>query len=145
MANNKIIVASIAIIIAAGVLALSPSTIGEAQAQMYNSDYGYDSNYNSYSEPKSSHVEIQKISCLNNNKNINGIDITEIPQEPTPWAAGNEGAAAADATNTQNGNGLADRINFDKNLVNICVNVNVNDQLRTSEEAPSGGGDHPQG
>ena len=35
-----------------------------------------------------------------------------------------------DAANTQNGNGLADRINFDKNLVNVCVNVNDNEQSK---------------
>ncbi len=37
------------------------------------------------------------------------------------------------AANTQNGNGLADRINFDRNLVNICVNVNENEQIRVTE------------
>ena len=45
----------------------------------------------------------------------------------------NEGAAPADAANTQqNGNGL-DKINFDRNLVNICVNVNANEQIRITE------------
>jgi hypothetical protein len=120
--------------------------IGDAQAQMYANEYGYDNNYykddyrygydNSYSnnyhpEPKSSHVDIQKIKCVNSNINVNGIDITEIPQDANALAAANEGGAG-DAANTQNGNGLADRINFERNLVNICLNVNVNDQIKVS-------------
>ena len=45
-----------------------------------------------------------------------------------------------DATNTQNGNGWGDKINFEKNLVNICVNVNHNQQVKVStppEEPPT--------
>ena len=34
--------------------------------------------------------------------------------------------------NAQNGNGFADKINFNKNLVNICINVNVNEQSKIS-------------
>jgi hypothetical protein len=78
-----------------------------------------------------SHVDIQKIKCVNSNINVNGIDITEIPQDANALAAANEGGAG-DAANTQNGNGLADRINFERNLVNICLNVNVNDQIKVS-------------
>ena len=48
---------------------------------------------------------------------------------------------STDAANTQNGNGLADRINFERNLVNICVNVNANEQVKVTpppeEEEPS--------
>lgn len=148
MNNQKLILVPIivTIAVASALLVLGPSTLGNAQAQTYDeyNQYGYDNNYNNYyPDAKSSHVEVQKISCINDNKNINGLDITEIPEDGTSTAAANEGAAA-DAANTQNGNGFADRINFDKNLVNICVNVNVNDQLKTSEE-PSSGGDHPEG
>jgi len=39
-------------------------------------------------------------------------------------------ADGPDGTNTQNGNGAGDRINFDRNLVNICVNLNFNNQER---------------
>lgn len=141
MNNQKLILVPIivTIAVASALLVLGPSTLGNAQAQTYDeyNQYGYDNNYNNYyPDAKSSHVEVQKISCINDNKNINGLDITEIPEDATS-------TAAADAANTQNGNGFADRINFDKNLVNICVNVNVNDQLKTSE--PPGGGDHPEG
>ena len=66
--------------------------------------------------------------CKYSNINVNGIDITQIPQEGTATAAANEGTA--DATNTQNGNGPADRINFDRNLVNVCINLNFNNQER---------------
>jgi hypothetical protein len=122
-------------IVAAGLLIINPSTIQNTQAQTYANEYGYDSSQgNYYAEPKSSNVEIQKISCINDNKNINGIDITEIPQDNTAAvaAANQEGS---DGANTQNGNGFADKINFNKNLVNICVNVNVNEQIRVTEPA----------
>ena len=141
MSNQKIVLASITVMVAAGLLALNPSMIGNAQAQMYDNQYGYDNNYyqddNSYSydkkDPKSSHVDIRKIKCVNSNVNVNGIDITKI-QDPTSLGAtndlaGNE-ADGPDGTNTQNGNGGGDRINFDRNLVNICVNLNFNNQER---------------
>ena len=128
-------------------MALSPSTlIGNAQGQMYANEYGYDNNYyqddnNRYSydkkDPKSSHVDIQKIKCVNSNINVNGIDITQIPTDDLATAeAANEGGA--DATGAQNGNGWGDRINFERNLVNICVNVNVNEQLKVSPPEEDG-------
>jgi hypothetical protein len=143
--QTKIVLASITLIIAAGLLALSPSMIGNAQAQMYDNQYGYDNNYyqddNRYSyeknDPKSSHTDIQKIKCVNSNINVNGIDITQIPHDATVLAATNEGGV--EGANTQNGNGLADRINLERNLVNICVNVNDNEQVKVSppdEEEP---------
>jgi len=132
--NNRMIVfASIlGAILATGLLALNPSTITNVGAQMYGNQYGYDSNYyqddNRYSydnnhQKKSSHADIQKIKCVNSNINVNGIDITQIPHD-TATAAANE--AGTEGTNTQNGNGFADKINFNRNLVNICVNVNHN-------------------
>ena len=45
MTNNKIVLASITVIVAAGLLALSPSMIWNAQAEMYDNQYGYDNNY----------------------------------------------------------------------------------------------------
>ena len=74
--------------------------------------------------------------CVNSNINVNGIDITQITQDSVAGVAANEGVAAY-ATNTQNGNGLY-RINFDRNLVNTCVDVNENEQIKVSpaEEEP---------
>jgi len=137
MINNKIVLASIAVIVASGLLALNPSMIGNAQAQMYDNQYGYDNNYyqddNRYSydkkDSKTSHTDIQKIKCVNSNINVNGIDITQIPQDGTAWTAANE--EGPNGANTQNGNGPADRINFDRNLVNVCINLNFNNQERT--------------
>ena len=140
--QTKIVLASITVMVAAGLLALSPSMIGNAQAQLYANDYGHDDNYyqddNRYSydkkDQKSSHTDIQKIKCVNSNLNVNGIDVTQIPTDATALAAANEGGAggATEGANTQNGNGLADRINFERNLVNICVNVNDNEQVKVS-------------
>jgi len=139
--QTKIVLASITVIVAAGLLALNPSMIGNVQAQMYDNQYGYDNNYyqddNRYSYDKKdskSYGDIQKIKCVNTNINVNGIDITEIPQDNTALGAANEGSP--EAANIENGNGLADRINFERNLVNICVNVNVNDQLKFEEPFP---------
>jgi hypothetical protein len=144
--NNRMIVfASImGAILATSILALNPSMVANAGAQMYGDQYGYDSNYyqddNRYGydnhQKKSSHVDIQKIKCVNSNINVNGIDITQIPRDGTATTAANEGTA--DGANTQNGNGFGDRINFERNLVNICVNVNVNEQVKVTppEEEP---------
>ena len=124
--HTKTVLVSITVIVAAGLLALNPSMVGNAQAQMYDNQYRHDNNYyqddNRYSydkkDPKSSHTDIQKIKCVNSNINVNGVDITQIPQDDTATTAANE-EAGTDGANTQNGNGLADRINFEKNLVNI--------------------------
>ncbi len=113
--------------------------IGNAQAQMYDNQYRYDNNYyqddNRYSydkkDSKSSHADIQKIKCVNSNINVNGIDITQIPQDGTATAAAAD-EGTTDGANTQNGNGFGDKINFDRNLVNKCVNVNDNNQIKTS-------------
>jgi hypothetical protein len=126
--NRKIVFVSIlGAILATGILALNPSMIGNAGAQPYEDQYGYDK----YPK-KSSHTDIQKIKCVNSNINVNGVDITQIPQDGTATAAANEGGQeGTNAANTENGNGLAG-INFDRNLVNICVNVNVNEQVKVS-------------
>jgi len=137
--TKKIVLASITVIVAAGLLALSPSMIGNVQAQMYDNQYGYDNNYyqddNRYSydknDPKSSHTDIQKIKCVNSNINVNGVDITQIPQDGPGVAAANE-EAGPDGANTQNGNSLADRINVERNLVNVCANVNDNEQIKVT-------------
>lgn len=144
MSNNKrIVFASIlGVILAIGILALNPSMIGNAQAQSYgyNDQYSYEDNYykddNRYGydnkhPKKNSDVNIQKIKCVNSNVNVNGIDITQIPQEPNDLAtAANEATNEDGVANTQNGNGFGDRINFDRNLVNVCANVNSNDQTK---------------
>src|SRR5574339_1248751 len=106
MTSKKIVLASIAVIVATGLLVLNPlMMIGNAQ------------------------TEIQKIKCVNSNININGVDITQIPRDNTASVA-----AANEEPNRENGNGLADRINFDRNLVNICVNANNNDQLNGADQ-----------
>jgi hypothetical protein len=123
--------------------------LGNAQGQSSGNSYQYgNDHYKVYpDQKKSSDVNIQKIKCVNSNLNVNGVDVTKI-QEPdglatTAAEATNEdGARAANeegaATDTQqNGNELADRINFDRNLVNVCANVNANDQIRLTEPEPA--------
>jgi len=108
-------------------LALKPSTITNAGAQIYDNQYKYDNNH----QKKGSHADKQKIKCVNSNINVNGIDVTQIPTDDLATAeAANEGGA--DATGAQNGKGWGDGINFDRNLVNVCVNVNDNEQINVS-------------
>ena len=144
--NSKIVLASIVLIVATGLMALSPSTIvGNAQAQMYENQYRHDSNYyqddNRYghdnNHQKKSYGDIQKIKCVNSNINVNGIDITQIPTDDLATAeAANDGA---DATGAQNGNGWGDKINFERSLVNVCINVNSNEQSKDSPTPPENG------
>lgn len=85
---------------------------------------------------KSADINIQKIKCINENVNVKGIGITEIPQDPMMTKE----AQAQQENDVPNGNGLlsGDGINFDKNLVNICVNINVNEQVDESEQKCEG-------
>jgi hypothetical protein len=77
----------------------------------------------SFAEPG---ADIQTIKCVNSNVNINGIDIKKGPRA----SSADEAAANAIREDDQNGqgNGLFDSLNIDRNLVNICVNVNLNEQ-----------------
>ncbi|HLN36115.1 MAG TPA: hypothetical protein VK250_12660 [Nitrososphaeraceae archaeon] len=124
MSNNKVLLASIMLAIGASMLTLNPSMITTAQAQPYGDEYGY--GYDKH--PEKTNVNIQKIKCINSNINVNGIDITQIPED---IATTNELQGTEQAVNgEQNGDGVGG-INFDKNLVNICVNLNFNNQLRS--------------
>jgi len=120
--NNKVVLASIMLAVAASLLTLNPSMITTAQAEPYGDEYGYDKH------PEKTNVNIQKIKCVNSNINVNGIDITQIPQD---FATTNELQGTEAAVNgEQNGDGVGG-INFERNLVNICANLNFNNQLRT--------------
>jgi hypothetical protein len=131
MNKEKAVFPSI-LLIASGFLTLGPSI--NTQAQIYNFDFGND-HYKIYPDPKkNSDVNVQKLKCVNSNINVNGIDITEVPQNPTALAAANVRGAegTAEAANTQNDNANGNGINFDSNLVNVCVNVNLDDQIKVS-------------
>lgn len=120
--NNKVVLASIMLAVAASLLTLNPSMITTAQAEPYGDEYGYDKH------PEKTNVNIQKIKCVNSNINVNGIDINRIPQD---FATTNELLGTEEAVNgEQNGDGVGG-INFERNLVNICANLNFNDQLRS--------------
>ena len=120
--NHKVLLASIMLAVAASLLTLNPSMITTAQAEPYGDEYGYDQH------PEKTNVNIQKIKCVNSNINVNGVDITQIPQD---FATTNELQGTEEAVNgEQNGDGIGG-INFERNLVNICANLNFNDQLRS--------------
>jgi len=71
-------------------------------------------------------ADIQTIKCVNSNVNINGIDVTK----PNRASAAEEEATTDAQLIRENGqgNGLFGGLNIDRNLVNICVNVNLNAQ-----------------
>ena len=135
MTNQKVLLVSLLIVVKTGLLVLSSSMVimvVNAQAQMYN--YGYEpDHYDVYPDPKkSSDVNIQKIKCLNNNITVNGLDITQI-QDGAIVAAGANGVYdGPDDRNTQNDNRFGSQINFDKNLENMYVNVNLNEQIKVN-------------
>ncbi|MDR4510078.1 MAG: hypothetical protein MRJ93_00030 [Nitrososphaeraceae archaeon] len=82
----------------------------------------------SFAEPG---VNIQEIKCVNFNANINGIDINKIPREMTGDAATAQGLQGDEhGIRDGTGNGMFgnDGLNIDKNLLNICLNLNFNDQ-----------------
>jgi len=120
--NNKVVLASIMLAVAASLLTLNPSMITTAQAEPYGDDYRYDKH------TEKTNVNIQKIKCVNSNINVNGIDINRIPQDFATTNDFQENEAAVNGE--QNGNGVGG-INFERNLVNICANLNFNNQLRT--------------
>src|SRR5574339_765427 len=129
MNKEKVVFPSI-LLIASGLLTIGPSI--NTHAQIYDFDFGND-HYKVYPDPKkTSDVNVQKLKCVNSNINVNGIDITEVPQNPTALATANEGSAdeTAEAANTQNDNSSGNSINFDRNPINICANVNFNDQIK---------------
>jgi len=131
MNKEKVVFPSI-LLIASGLLTIGPSI--NTEAQIYDFDFGND-HYKVYPDPKkTSDVNVQKLKCVNSNINVNGIDITEVPQNPTALATANEGGAdeTVEAANTQNDNSSGNGINFDRNLVNICANVDFNDQIKVS-------------
>jgi len=76
---------------------------------------------NSLAEPC---TNIQEIKCVIFTININGIYINKIPRGITEDVE----AQQLNGNNAQNGNrnGLFDRINFDKNLLNIYLNFYFN-------------------
>lgn len=134
MTNQRVLLVFILTVVETGLLVLGSSMIMivNAQAQMYN--YLYEPHhYNIYPDPKkSSDVNIQKIECFNSNITVNGLDITQI-QDGAIVAAGANGVNdGPDNRNTQNGNGFGDQINSDKNLENMYVNVNLNEQVKVN-------------
>ncbi len=126
MNDHKVVLASIVLAVAASLFTLFPSMITTAQAEPYGDEYGNGYGYDSHA--KKTDVNIQKIKCINSNINVNGVDITEIPED---GVATNELQDTETAVNgQQNGDGVGD-INFNKNLVNICINLDFNNQLRS--------------
>jgi len=135
MINLKVVLGPLLVLIfIAALLILTPSIVGNVQAQMYGYQHEND-HYKVYTDSKSSGVNLQNIKCVSSNVNVNGVDITQIPQDGTATTAeANKVGEDPDVGNTQNGDRIGDRINFDKNLVNICINSNQNEQVKITAD-----------
>ncbi|MDR4510144.1 MAG: hypothetical protein MRJ93_00370 [Nitrososphaeraceae archaeon] len=98
----------------------------------YNKYYnGHDDPFGKDQDKEYKDVKIQKIKCVNFNVNINGIDIKKIPREMTDDAATAQGLQGDEnGIKDGTGNGMFNNggLNIDKNLVNICLNLNFNNQ-----------------
>src|SRR5574339_538376 len=127
MNKEKVVFPSI-LLIASGLLTIGPSI--NTHAQIYDFDFGND-HYKVYPDPKkTSDVNVQKLKCVNSNINVNGIDITEVPQNPTALATANEGSAdeTAKAANTQNDNSSGNGINFDRRIISSPSHNRASDE-----------------
>ncbi|MFB5600796.1 MAG: hypothetical protein ACE5SW_11300 [Nitrososphaeraceae archaeon] len=125
--NSQIKIGSMFLLAAVLVAGTISMTIPSSFAQPYAPDPYADPYAMEKPHPKS--VNVQKINCHNSNTNINGVDVNQLPPQ-------NGDAATAQlqedgtANGNGNGNGLLDSgINLEKNLVNICVDVNLNGQF----------------
>ncbi|HEY9485551.1 MAG TPA: hypothetical protein VIQ04_02825, partial [Nitrososphaeraceae archaeon] len=135
MTNQKVLLVSILTVVEIGLLVLSSSImimVVNAQAQMYN--YVYEPHYyNVYpDQKKSSDVNIQKIKCLKSNITVNGLDITQIQDGVIVVAGANKEYDGPDDRNIQLDNGFGNQINLDKNLKNMDVNDNLNEQIKVN-------------
>ncbi|MFB5600373.1 MAG: hypothetical protein ACE5SW_09125 [Nitrososphaeraceae archaeon] len=127
MENSKIRNTTIFVMAAVLVIGTISMIIPGSFAQPY-SEKEYSEDPYAKDNKKSTNVNIQKIKCINSNYNINGVEINQFPdQNNAPIAE----ALQEDGVNgnvPMHGNGNGNGIDFDKNLVNICVNVNLNGQ-----------------
>ena len=118
---------------------LYPSFAINVQAADYG-DAQYGDAYSSGSHvPYNSNLSDQAIECIDNNVNINGIDINKLPTRNNGDLI-NELEASESENGEPQGNEREDRLNVDKNLVNICVNISINEQ--DSLLRPLSGGNH---
>ncbi|MFB5600876.1 MAG: hypothetical protein ACE5SW_11700 [Nitrososphaeraceae archaeon] len=137
--NNKSKIGSIFLLAAVLVAGTTISMgIPPSFAQSYYHQQEYEDPYAKEDRKKSADVNIQKIRCINENTNVNGVDVNQIPDPNGPGAV--EAQGLENGPTDPNGNGLlsGEGINFDKNLVNVCVNVNVNEQIGEEQEPTTG-------
>jgi len=101
-----------------------PKSLAEPEYYSYDDPYAKDPYKNDHKKD-SKYVSAHKIKCVNFNVNINGVNINHIP-ESTGAAAEAELQGENGATN---GNGMFGDggINIDRNYLNLCLNVNVNE------------------
>jgi hypothetical protein len=134
--RNKIILCYLLI---AGIISmLYPSFAIDVLAA--NGDYAkLGETYSSgYYPPYHSNLNDQTIECIDNNVNINGIDVTKL-SSPNHRDLINELQSTESEDAEPQDNGFVNNFNLDKNLVNICANLNLNEQTIIVEQPPGAG------
>ncbi|MFB5598977.1 MAG: hypothetical protein ACE5SW_01950 [Nitrososphaeraceae archaeon] len=120
--KSKINIGSMFLLAAVLVAGTISMTIPSSFAQYYEDPYA-----DPYAKDhKKASVNIQKINCHNSNTNINGVDVNQLPPQN-----GDVATAQLEENGPENGNGnglLDGGLNIDRNLVNICANLNLNGQ-----------------
>ncbi|MDR4512262.1 MAG: thrombospondin type 3 repeat-containing protein [Nitrososphaeraceae archaeon] len=125
-------------IMVAGTISMTlQSSFAITEEREYQDHYGkdpYNKYYNGHDDPfgkdhdkEYKGASVQSIKCVNSNVNINGVDVNKRP----PPVLAEDATAAPEAQlirENGQGNGLFGGLNIDKNLVNICVNFNYNNQ-----------------
>jgi hypothetical protein len=124
--NTKIKTGSMFLLAAVLVAGTISMVIPSSFAQPYAPD-PYAKDPYAMEKPQPKNVNVQKINCINSNVNVNGVDVNQLPpQNGDPTAA----QLAEDGATDDNGNGLlGGGLNIDRNLVNVCVDVNLNGQV----------------
>ena len=102
-----------------------------------NDDYAKlgDTYSSGYHVPYNSNLSHQTIECIDKNVNINGIDVTKL-SSPNHRDLINELQSSESEGAEPQDNGLVNNLNLDKNLVNICANLNLNEQTIIVEQPP---------
>ncbi|MGB9169659.1 MAG: sialidase family protein [Nitrososphaeraceae archaeon] len=108
-----------------------------------NDDYAElgDTYSSGYHPPYHSNLSDQTIECIDNNVNINGIDVTKL-SSPNHRDLINELQSTESEDGEPQHNALVNNLNLDKNLVNICANLNLNDQTLIVEQPPGAGAEN---
>jgi hypothetical protein len=108
-----------------------------------NDDYAQlgDTYSTGYHLPYDSNLNEQTIECIDNNVNINGINVTKL-SSPNHRDLINELQSTGSEDAEPQHNARVNNLNLDKNLLNICANLNLNEQTLIVQQPPGPGAEN---